>query len=90
MFSYFGRPTISVWLQLIWQADAIFFSLNFIGRQSLALFLGFNDSTGQAVNLWQMIAFVITGFQPEFAHCDASSRRNVSFVTRLHNPASID
>jgi hypothetical protein len=74
---------------LIGKADAVFFGLDFVARESFAFFFGFDDASGDGIDLEKIVRLTVTGFHGEFANRNAAAGGNVGFVARLHDPASI-
>src|SRR2546422_8438567 len=60
------RQRFAVGLELGREADAIFFRLNFVPAESLALSLGLNHSGRDAINIEEVVRETVAGFQREF------------------------
>jgi len=80
---------LAVRFQLIGKADAVFFGLNFVAGESFAFFFGFDDASGDGIDIEKIVRFTVAGFHGEFANGDAAARGDVGFFARLHDPASI-
>src|SRR5260370_12900888 len=80
---------LAVRSQLVGKAVIVFFGLDFVAGESFAFFFGFDDASGNAIDIEKIVSLTVTGFHGEFADGDAAARGNVGFVARLHDPASI-
>ncbi len=80
---------LAVRFQLIGKADAVFFGLNFVAGESFAFFFGFDDASGDGIDIEKIVRLAVAGFHGEFTNRDAAAGGNVGFVSGLHNPASI-
>src|SRR5260370_32673162 len=80
---------LAVRLQLVGKADTVFFGLDFVAGESFAFFFGFDDASGDGIDVEKIVRLAVAGVHRELSDGYAAAGGNVGFVAGLHNPASI-